>query len=165
MGTTFMLEFDRCGRMPPGRRYRSGCSSLAAHDPCSGTRAFDPNAVAYAQIRVRRLRDADLVAVTEIDQDVLPGPPLGVAILHTLANRSAGKHSGYGRNGLTGAPADRMTEHASRDAADDRAETELMIALDRHGIYARDAALANLRLPHGGRLRTARYKEYRHDGS
>jgi hypothetical protein len=152
MDATFMLE-------------STGVVALAAHNACIGARAFDANPVAHAQIRVRGLRDADLVAVAEIDQDVLPVPPLRIAILHALANRSAGKHSGYGRNGLTGAPADRMTEHASRDAADDRAETELMVALDRHGIDARNAALANLRLSHGGRLRTARYEKYRHEAS
>jgi hypothetical protein len=138
---------------------------LAAHHPRIGTRAFDPNPVAYAQAGICRLRDADLVAIAEIDQDVLPGSPLRVAILHTLTDCSAGKRSGYRRNGLAGAATDLMSKHAAGDAADDRAETELVIALDRHGIDARDAALANLRLPYGGRLRTARYKEYRHDGS
>jgi hypothetical protein len=138
---------------------------LAAHHPCIGPRAFDPNPVAYAQIRVRRLCDADLVAITEIDQDVLPRPPFSVAVLHALADGSTGKRSCYRRNGLTGTPADLMAQYTARDAADNRAETELMIALDRYGIDPGDAALANLRLPHGGRLRTARYKEYRHDGS
>jgi hypothetical protein len=124
--------------------------ALAAHHARIGTRAFDPNRVAYAQIEIRRLRDTDLVAITEIDQNVLPRPPFPVAVLHALANRSASKHSGYRRNGLAGAAANLMTEHPASDAADNRAKTQLMTTLDRYRVDARDAALPNFRLTHGG---------------
>jgi len=47
-------------------------AALAAHHACTGTRAFDPNPVAYAQVGICRLRDTDFIAVAEIHQDVLP---------------------------------------------------------------------------------------------
>jgi hypothetical protein len=129
--------------------------ALAAHHARARPRTFNTNRIAHTQIGIRRLRDTDLVAITEIDQDVLPRPPFRVAVLDALANCSAGKHSGYRRNGLTGAATDLMTEHATRDAADNRAKTELMITFDRYRVEARDAALPNFRLTHGGGLRAA----------
>jgi hypothetical protein len=131
---------------------------LAAHHARIGTRAFDPNRVAYAQIEIRRLRDTDLVTITEIDQDVLPRLPLAVTVLNALADRSASKHSRYRRNGLAGAAADLMTEHPAGDAADNRAETQLMITLDRYRVDARNHALPDFRLAHGRGLHAAGYE-------
>jgi hypothetical protein len=139
--------------------------ALAAHHACSGTRAFDPNPVAYAQIGIGRLRDTDRVAIAEIDHDVLPLPPFAVAVLHALAYGSAGKHSGYRRHGLTGAAADLIAQHSACDAADNRAETELMITFERYRVDPRDAALTNFcfaqrgGLAHRGGLRAAGYEQ------
>src|ERR1700730_982980 len=128
---------------------------LAAQHARIGPRTLDADPVAHAQIGVHRLRDTDRVATAEIDHDVLPLPPFPVSVLHALANRSAGKHSGYRRNGLTGAAADLIAQHSACDSADNRAETELMITFERYRVDARDAALTNFCLAHRGRVRAA----------
>jgi hypothetical protein len=134
---------------------------LAAQHARIRPRTLDADPVTYAQIRIDRLRNTDRVAIAEIDHDVLPLPPFAVAVLHALANRSAGKYSGYRRNGLTGAAADLITQHSACDATNNRAETELMITFERYRVDARDAALTNFclahrgRLPHRGRVRAA----------
>ena len=91
---------------------------LAAQHARIGPRTLDADPVTHAQIGIDRLRDTDRVAIAEIDHDVLPLPPFAVAVLHALANRSAGKHSGYRRHGLTGAAADLIAQHSACDAAD-----------------------------------------------
>ena len=134
---------------------------LAAQHARIGPRTLDADPVTHAQIGVHGLRDTDRVTIAEVDHDVLSLPPFCVAVLHALANRPAGKHSGYRRHGLTGAAADLIAQHSACDAADNRAETELMITFERYRVDARDAALANFcfahrgRLAHGGRVRAA----------
>ena len=91
---------------------------LAAQHARIGPRTLDADPVTHAQIGIHGLRDTNCVAVAEIDHDVLPLPTFAVAILHALANRSAGKHSGYRRHGLTGAAADLIAQHSACDAAD-----------------------------------------------
>jgi hypothetical protein len=83
-------------------------SQLAAHDARIGPRALDPDRVAYAEIGIRRLRDTDLVAISQVDHDVLSRPPFTVVVLNAFANRSACQHARDGRNGLAGTPADLM---------------------------------------------------------
>jgi hypothetical protein len=105
---------------------------LAAQHARIGPRTLDADAVTHAQIGVHGLRDTDRVATAEIDHDVLPLPPFPVAVLHALADRSTGKHSGYRRHGLTGAAPDLIAQQSACDAADNRAETELMITFERY---------------------------------
>src|SRR4030081_1730549 len=128
---------------------------LAAQHARVGPRTLDTDPVTHAQIGIDRLRDTDRVAIAEIDHDVLPLPPFAVAVLHALADRSAGKHSGYRRYGLTGAATDLIAQQSACDAADNRAETALMIPFERYGVDARDAALTDFCLAHHGRLRAA----------
>jgi len=137
---------------------------LAAHDARIGPRALDPDRVAYAQIGIHRLRNADLVAISQGDHDVLSGPPFTVTVLHALANRSACQHSRYGRNGLAGAPADLMAKQSASDAADNRAKTKLVIAFERYRIDVRDTALTNFSLAQGRGLRAAHHEQGGHNG-
>jgi hypothetical protein len=51
-----------------------------------------------------------------------------------------------------------MSQHSARDAADNRAETELMIAFERCGVNAHDAALTNLGFAQRWRLRTTSHE-------
>src|SRR6266404_6295304 len=125
---------------------------LAAQHARIGPRTLDADPVTDAQIGVHGLRDTNCVAIAEIDHDVLPLTSFAVAILHALADSSTGKHSGYRRYGLAGAAADLIAQQSACDAADNRAETELMITFERNRVDARDAALANFCFAHRGRL-------------
>jgi hypothetical protein len=56
-----------------------------------------------------------------------------------------------------------MAQHSARDAANDRAETELMTTLERYRIDARDAALTDFGLADVGGLRAARHEQDCHN--
>ena len=94
---------------------------------------------------------------------MLPRPRLRVFVLRRLPRDRAAESSGDSGDGLPGAAAELMAQHAAGNAAEDHAESHVLVAFDLYGLDAGNTTRAHFLLAHlaGGRWRRSAADHHR----